>query len=268
MIIVKLMGGLGNQLFQYALGRNLAYKNNTRLKLDVNFFNHSLSRHYALSYFNIDASFATPDDLTHLFSPDHIIKEKSFYFDPIILNLPDNIYLDGYWQSQQYFIAIDSLLRKEFTPRLQLSTETLSLLDQINSVNSVSIHIRRGDYVYNPVTNKIHGIVPLTYYEHAIELITKRISNPHFFIFSDQPDWVKSNLRLNFPFQIVECNQEQDDLLLMSYCQHNIIANSTFSWWSAWLNSNEKKIVIAPLKWFNNFAYTARDLLLSTWITL
>jgi len=136
------------------------------------------------------------------------------------------------------------------------------------NTNSVSIHFRRGDYVTNPLTSQHHGVCSNKYYQDAISLLKSKISQPHFFLFSDEPEWLKTNVSLQEPFRIIDNNPGYVDLYLMSNCKHNIIANSSFSWWGAWLNNNPDKIVIAPHKWFNEPGINTYDLIPETWIRL
>jgi len=197
--------------------------------------------------------------------------EKQFNFDNQILNSPNNILLDGYWQSEKYFADITDILRREFVVRYQQDTQSQKVANQIKSTESISLHVRRTDYVQNTLTNQIHGTCDQDYYDRAVRYIGKRVINPHFFIFSDEPEWARSNLKLRFPMTIVDCNdasRNYEDLRLMSMCRHNIIANSSFSWWAAWLNPNSNKIVIAPQKWFNDHTRNTKDLIPDQWIKL
>ncbi|MGB9927471.1 MAG: alpha-1,2-fucosyltransferase [Methanosarcina sp.] len=288
MIIVKLTGGLGNQMFQYALGRQLAVKNNTTLKLDIQGFKDYKLRNYDLNFFNILENLATPDDLSGVISSSdkliskigkHIgiglkgiqqikyIKEQTFSFQPETLNLKDNVYLDGYWQSEKYFSDIKDIIRKDFTVKNVPNTANESIMKEITECVSVSIHIRRGDYVSNPTTSQYHGFLGLEYYQKAMRLMLEKVGNPHFFVFSDDPEWASENIKTNCPITYIEHNgvKNYEDLRLMSTCKHHIIANSSFSWWGSWLSINEEKIVIAPKKWFNANTSDTKDLYLNSW---
>jgi len=289
MIIVKLIGGLGNQMFQYAVGRRLAYKYNTELKLDIQGFKDYKLRNYSLNNFNIVENFATAKDLSHvLLHSDgsavkifkHIIrnipnvqsieyvKEKKFSFQQSILSLPDNVYLEGYWQSEKYFSDIEDIIRNEFSIVNPLTSASQEIAEQIKDCESVSVHVRRGDYVSNPKTNSFHGVCGLEYYCRAIDMIREKIDNPHFFIFSDDPEWVCCNIKPDAPTTYVRhnyCSKDYEDICLMSMCKHNIIANSSFSWWGAWLNTNPDKIIIAPSKWFNDLSINTDDLIPKKW---
>lgn len=294
MIIVKLMGGIGNQMFQYAAARRLAYVHGSPLKLDLSWFSDivavNTSRGYALDIFAIQEEFAAREEVEALtvrkqgfvecliakviwrkpVAVPSYIREKQFHFDPAILNLSNNVYLDGYWQSEKYFAEIEDIIRKEFTVKTDQAGQNRKLAELIASSDSVSLHIRRGDYVSNPRTNKYHGICDMDYYSRCLEQLTETVKNPHFFIFSDERDWVSDNLKLPCPTTLVDhngANKGYEDLRLISQCKHHIIANSSFSWWGAWLSDNSGKIVVAPKKWFadekrNNQTY---DLIPEGW---
>lgn len=289
MIIVKLIGGLGNQMFQYAAGRSLAYKYRTELKLDIRDFKNYTLRNYDLSSFDIIESFATPFDLSRILFPSdrlavkvfksvtwnvfHIqpikyIKELEYSFQQSFLKLSDNIYLDGYWQSEKYFLDIENIIRKEFSVVNPLTSTSKDLAGQIKNCEAVSLHVRRGDYVSDPKTNSVHGICGVDYYSNAIDMIRERIENPHFFIFSDDPEWACCNIKSDAPTTYVrhnDCSNDYEDMCLMRMCKHHIIANSSFSWWGAWLSENPEKIVIAPQKWFNSKNMDTRDLIPVKW---
>lgn len=289
MVIVRLLGGLGNQLFQYSLGRHLAIKNKTELKLDISGFEIYKKHKYSLNHFNIIENFASADEIRRYKKfNDQTIKGK-FYnlieslkppklrtyikepypygFFPEILSSGDNIYLDGYWQSEKYFKAVEPIMRREFTVKEAFDSY---LFRAITDSNSVSLHVRRTDYVTNSRAYKIHGTCSVDYYERAANKIKKTVSQPHFFIFSDDIDWAKNNLKLKASITFVEHGPEKnyEDLILMSKCKHNIIANSSFSWWGAWLNQNPTKIVIAPQKWFKDAKMSTNDLLPINWLKI
>jgi hypothetical protein len=295
MIIVKLMGGLGNQMFQYAFGKALAIRNNTELKLDITFlqdrtFKENFTyRDFELDVFKIKAEIASARDIEEfkkissgrirnlipLFLPffrHHIyLREPHFQFFRRALNAPENTYADGYWQSEKYFQSVRKELLNEFAPAKALSADTIDFERQIKATNSVSIHVRRGDYVTNKHTNQYHGTCNDKYYFRAIKLISHKISNPEFFVFSDEPEWFKNNVHSDYPVNFVTHNAGSkafEDNYLMSLCKHNIVANSSFSWWGAWLNQNQHKTVIAPEKWFNDSSKNTKDLLPETWLKI
>ncbi len=264
MVIVKLMGGLGNQLFQYALGKNLAVLNNTKLKLDLSYFQENTERKYRLDKFLTKAEFATPDEVASAVE----ICEQNLSFDPYLLQRSGDIYLRGYWQSELYFKNIEHLLRTELVLKNEISLQSKVVFDQINRVSSVAIHVRRGDYVSNKVTNAYLGLCPLEYYQYAVRELRKDLTDLHFFIFTDDPEWVAS-----VPFfqdlsaVIIRDNLEKEweDLHLMSACNNFIIANSSFSWWGAWLAPKQDKIVYAPDKWFQNPDASSIDIIPARW---
>ena len=291
MIIVKLMGGLGNQMFQYALGRTLSLRWNSDLYLDLNFLMNTPSnttpRFYELDKFNIKADIASSDLLKQVsFSRKDLfriefqrffkrktvfqyVKEQTINFDSGILDLPDNVYLDGYWQSEKYFTGINDIIRDDFLILSHPSESNQKILKKIQDCNSVSIHIRRGDYITNPKTRGIHFICDEEYYRKAIETIMKQIEKPHFFVFSDDPAWAQNHIVPDAPVTYVSHNmdiQSFEDMRLMIHCHHHIIANSSFSWWGAWLGKKPEQLVIAPGKWFNTKVYNYHDRLPSGWL--
>ena len=290
MIITKLQGGLGNQMFQYALGRNLAITNKTEVKFDLSFYKkidgNKTTREYTLNHFNIIEKIATENEIKKLkkyeqkkgrrnffhntFIADNsiYIKEKQFNFDENIFKSSTNIYLDGYWQSKKYFKNIENIIHKEFILREEFQIKNEDLKQNIVSSNSVSLHIRRGDYINNRKTNEVHGLCSLYYYQKSLEIISKKQNDLKIFVFSDDIEWAKNNLKTNFPTIFIENNKDCEDLILMSLCKHNIIANSSFSWWRAWLNQNPDKIVIAPKEWFNDPNKDTTDLIPKSWIRI
>jgi hypothetical protein len=187
-------------------------------------------------------------------------------YNPDILKTPKSVYLVGYWQSEQYFKDIESLLRREFTFKTAPDAKNAHPVALIQSVQAVSVHIRRGDYVANPHTHEFHGSVSLEYYHIAADKIAQAVTDPHFFVFSDEPEWAQEHLKLNYPTTFMAVSgqgKDYEDLRLMSLCKHHIIANSSFSWWGAWLSINPNKVVFAPTRWFNQL--DARDLIPETW---
>ncbi|MGE5402747.1 MAG: alpha-1,2-fucosyltransferase [Ignavibacteriales bacterium] len=291
MIIVKLKGGLGNQMFQYAMGRMLAIKNNTSLKLDISEFenkqilSHVTLRSYDLSHFNIVEEIATKEEIYAIAKISNniiskiinkvkptkykcFVAEKKYGYDSRYLDISRNTYIDGYWQSTKYIDSIRDILRNEFTLREPLCGLYKDIANKITSTNSVSLHIRRGDYVSNKVNSQIYNVCDPGYYSSAMEYINKKVSNPQYFVFSDDPEWVKENIKTRDMFIVDENSINYIDLYLMSLCKHNIIANSSFSWWGGWLNSFKEKIVIAPEVWFKKPSYNIKDLMPSSWIKL
>jgi hypothetical protein len=270
MIIVNLTGGLGNQLFQYAFGKYLAVENNCELKLDVSSYENYEWHDYSLSPFKINEIFASPEECQSfkgtglnffqkiyrkLLRLNYLVAEDTFQFNPNYKLKKAPIYLDGYWQSENYFKEIETIIRKEFIVKKAPSYKNQTLIEKIQHENAVSLHIRRGNYVNVSHVNETHGTSSLEYYKSAVDIISSKEASPIFYIFSDDISWAKNNLNLDFETVFVDINDaksDYEDLRLMFTCKHNIIANSTFSWWGAWLNTNSKKIVIAPKVWFND----------------
>lgn len=289
MIISNIIGGLGNQMFQYASALALTKQLSTELKIDIrDFDNYKLHQGFELNnVFNCNIEFATNAELDRVLglskyklikrilrrqimcwarNKKHVV-EPSFHFWPGFHQLTSDIYLDGYWQSEKYFSESESDVRKAFTFRHPLSNKNLEIADSISKVNAVSLHVRRGDYVTNS-KNAFLGTCSLDYYQQAIDHISAHVKNPVFFIFSDDIRWVKDHLTLNYEKNYIDHNtgkKSHFDMHLMSLCKHHIIANSSFSWWGAWLNPNKEKIVIAPKNWFSN-DLNDRDLIPSSWV--
>ena len=288
MIIVMVYGGLGNQLFQYAAGRALALAKGCELKLDISAFdNYSPHNGFELGLFNMDAQIASPEEISSLVGTQfrlsrlirrklglrkktHII-ERSFDFDHWFFNTKPPALLEGYWQSYKYFNGYDTQIRSELMFRNPATGKNLETAELIAQENSVSIHIRRGDYVTNQSSNKVHGALGIGYYKNAIRRICDEVDSPHFFVFSDDLAWARNNLGLSIAVTFVANNTGKssfEDMRLMSLCKHFIIANSTFSWWGAWLNKNSGKIVIYPQNWFNDSGIDTQDLTPETWVAI
>jgi len=291
MIIAKLMGGLGNQLFQYAVARHLGVIHGRDIKVDTSFFETYDLHAYSIGPFNIQENIASSDEVKALTvrkkgitggvmnrvlqrSPGACathIREKHFHYDQAILRLPDNVYLDGYWQSEKYFLGISEIIRQEFRVKTPQTGKDKELAERwISKTDSINLHIRRGSYLLPPY-NSYHGTCALDYYLQGVECIAQRVKEPHFFIFSDDPEWARDHLNLPYPTTLVDHNgadRDYEDLRLMTQCKHHVIANSTFSWWAAWLCENPQKIVIAPRKWFNESNHDTRDLIPDSWLQL
>ena len=249
MIITHIMGGIGNQFFQYAFGRYLAHKHNTELKLDIRDCEYSKDLHhnyYRLSEFNVQENFATLEEIQSLTRFD---EKKSGSVDEII-NAPDNIFLYGYWGNEKYFIEIRDILLEEFTLKNPLGKNSAAWKEKILSSNcAVSLHIRHGDYLTPLIRNgSSYGKqISLEYYIDSIEELRKNFSDITIFVFSDDLQWCKENLKFDVPTEFVEgCETDAEELYLMTICKHNIIPNSTFAWWGAWLNQNPDKKVFIP----------------------
>lgn len=271
MIITRIKGGLGNQMFQYAITKSMAQRNNDVYKLDISFYPKQTLRTYELNLFNIDETIATEQECIELREKKGLfrkitkklnalinrqssyVKEKEdLIFDEEIYSLKGNIYLDGYWQNEKYIKHIQEQLIKDFTPKGVISMEAKYYLKDIKNTNSVSMHIRRGDYVNNSQTNNFHGVCDIEYYNKAVNYLKEKVIKPVYYIFSDDIAWCKNNFDfLENKIFIDDTKSAIDDLELMKRCKHNIIANSSFSWWGAWLNENSNKIVITPKVWLN-----------------
>jgi len=273
MIIIYLQGGLGNQMFQYATAKILSKKANTQLLIDRDFFKLSklnkgfTPRKFELSIFPNEYNFATEEELLR-FSPlslknrvrkklnmnyHKIYKEKKMTYDNNLYNLNAPIYLKGYFQSYKYFIENENYVYELFSfCNINLENYEQDILTLILNSESVAIHLRRGDYVYDTTINEIHGVCSNDYYYTAIESISNLFPNLTFFIFSDDIEWAKSNFKGNNYIYVEGAlgRPSSIDLYLMSCCKHNIIANSSFSWWAAWLNKNPNKYIICPSKWY------------------
>lgn len=281
MILVRLMGGLGNQMFQYSAGRALADRLGVDLILDTREFERHSLRSYQLDRFNIRARVGRKSELA--LWPNLVRRPLRFaqkfglasawYFESKPFDkqawmlLTDNIMLDGYFQSDKYFEEIEFQLKKDFQLTKPLSGFNAEIEDMASKLPSVMVHIRRGDYVANKKNYETHGICSIEYYINAIYLIRKKMSNPHFFIFSDDMDWVKKNLNIGSGTTYVEGNNScpEIDLYLMSRCHSHIIANSTFSWWGAWLSDCDDKNIIAPTPWFGHKNEESPDLFGKQW---
>jgi hypothetical protein len=287
MIIVKLIGGLGNQMFQYALGYHLAKISDTGLKMDIAGFEKYKLHKVAIHHLNIDYGNSVIDNkkinqLTNSYGVRgmlkssgilkpriKIIKEKAQDFEPgVISKYDEDVYIDGFWQSEKYFKPVEDEIRERLRVITPASVDNQQLLSKIQTCNAVSVHIRRADYVTNPKTLSFHGICSMDYYLEAARIIKSKISNPVFFIFSDDIEWAKKNIDFaaeQFFADINNADTNYEDLRLMYSCKHHIIANSSFSWWGAWLNPAKEKIVIAPQKWFNTPGLDSRDIIPDAW---
>lgn len=289
---MRLFGGLGNQMFQYAAGLALAQRHKTDLLFDLEWFE-AFRLHQGLELprvFGLELPAATTDDKRRVLGwvansrlrqvisrkslrwlcPSSLAIEPYFHFWLGFQHLPSNVYLSGYWQSYRYFSTSSNLIRHVFRFVSPLDTHSANLAREMEETTSVSLHIRRGDYVRNPRVSQVHGVDLMQYYKKAIELISRQVPNPHYFVFSDEPEWVRDNLEIAAPWTLVVHNRGADsyrDMQLMSLCRHHIIANSSFSWWGAWLNPKPDKIVVAPMQWFVNNRPTD-DLIPESWIRL
>ncbi|GAA3782737.1 alpha-1,2-fucosyltransferase [Corallibacter vietnamensis] len=292
MVIVRLRGGLGNQMFQYALGKRISEQLNTPLKLDLTTILRVKKkegftyRPYQLHIFNVEESYLINPKTIRFFNKLHLhfiveiikgikllgkkkVKEKTFTVDDNLINSPlNNALYSGYWQSEKYFSDAEASLRLDFSFKESLSPQATNILEKIQQTNSVCVHMRRGDYVQN------NYFVPMSsdYFEKASTYINDHIKDPHFFIFSDEPQWCIDNIKMDANFTVVDFETEKikykEDLQLMASCQHFIMSASSFSWWAVWLSGVKNKITIAPKQWFADQSIDVSDLVGSDWIRL
>jgi hypothetical protein len=293
MIISEINGGLGNQMFQYACGRALALQNNDALKLDIVSLQNGVTdqyftaRPFELNIFNANTVIANERELATFFPKTIPLKvwykwiknyqrytEPFFMYDDGVNKLNGNVFLRGYWQTEKYFSTYEATIRKDFEFVFPKNGTTISIENNMQLQNAVSIHVRRGDYVSSPTANSFHGVAGLDYYQAAMQKIEQLVDKPHYYLFSDDGVWAKEHLVKNRKdITLVDHNNGKDswqDMYLMSKCQHHIIANSSFSWWGAWLNDNKKKVVLAPKLWFANTEKNeqTQDLIPQSWIRI
>ncbi|AMR31835.1 hypothetical protein A0256_10580 [Mucilaginibacter sp. PAMC 26640] len=295
MIIVKLQGGLGNQMFQYAFGLSVSQRQKAKLYLDNSFFTGQQPgtdialRQFDLNVFAGDFAFTDPTTVKTFTNPGKLQKtlnnlkigrkrtytEASLRVNEDALMIHAPAYFDGYWQSEVYFKDLEYKIRKAYSFNKQLNQASQKLADELMlKTNAVSIHVRRGDYISSERTNQIHGTCSTSYYLNAIELVREKIADPEFYLFTDDPAWVKDTLMpVLADATLVIHNRAEDswqDMALMSKCSHHIIANSSFSWWGAWLNPNKDKIVVAPKYWFktHDHYFDDSDILPQSWIKI
>ncbi len=276
-------------MFQYAAARALALRHQTNLLADSRSFRTYDLHSYLIDRFGTVMSEADETNLNGTVLPPEkrsvfasswwalrnrgrltYFRERGLEYDPGFESLSDNTYMQGYWQSEKYFRHIAPQLRGELTRPEPVDDANRKVLNEIASEMAVSLHIRRGDYVSDPKTMKVHGTCSLEYYQEAARHIADQAQTPPtFFVFSDDPEWTRENLKLPFPMRFVSHNSVADpwpDLRLMSACRHHVIANSSFSWWGAWLNPCPDKTVVACRRWFADPGKNDRDLVPGDWI--
>ena len=303
MIITRLTGGLGNQMFQYAAGLALASARRTVCKLDVSWFReypeYEAHNRYDLSCLNLTEQFATQEEIERArgvaltrverwsvaaarrlrfyryaarHAPaGHWHRPATFAYYPEFWDQPDGTYLDGMFQSEKFFGAAAAALRRHFSPRYPSPPALLALGEQIGRGPSVAVHFRRGDYVRNPIFSREMGVLPIGYYERAVRALQERHSGLTWYIFSDDIEAVAREFTPPGPHVFVRTapsDQPYEKIRLMSRCDHAIIGNSTFAWWGAWLNAAPARTVIAPDPWFAASANDGRDVVPETWLRL
>lgn len=295
-IVVTLNGGLGNQLFQYAMGRALSLRTGLPLVLDLAWFQQVKSqdgavttiRDYALEPFDLGvetqcvglSQLNTPGLMGRIlrrifrYVPRQhfgrkVYFERGFVFEQTAFSLQGPVWLEGYWQSPRYFDDCAELLRRELALPRKVSDATLEMLGKIGEYDAICLHVRRGDYVTNKFAEATHGVCSLDYYAKGLDVVLSGLQSPHCFVFSDDPLWARENLRLPVPMTIVDFNgpdSAHEDLWLMSACKRFVIANSSLSWWGAWLSKADDKVVVAPQRWFIAESRDTRDLIPADWV--
>lgn len=279
-------------MFQYAAGRALSLEKGTNLRLDIGGFDryrlhHGFELHRV---FNVPVEIATSRDLSSVLGWRSVwpfrgaLNRRAMFWlrghrfaveeggEPAtnLLKRPGDCYIQGYWQSERYFEKVSDVIRRDFSFRVPMNSKNLMTVRQIEGCNAVSLHVRRGDYATNPTTMAIHGLCSVAYYREAIAFLNRRMDNPVYFVFSDDASWARAELGGQTNMRFVKHNvgnESYNDMRLMAACTHHIIANSSFSWWGAWLNSNRNKIVIAPKRWFASDR-KAEGLIPKSWIQI
>lgn len=285
-VFTELTGGLGNQMFQYAAGRSLSLRHGAELLFDTRGLSRDPLRSYALDAMRVAGRIASRSELpmpwgrvtrrapwlSGILGGPRLIAERAFEFDPTLLEIKPPVALHGNWQSERYFADHAATIRADFSLAYPLSATRADLAQKISAAKSpVSVHVRRGDYVSNPVASAYHGTCKPDWYKAVKQMFETRVAAPDYFVFSDDPDWTRRNVRDFMGATFIapaDDGQDAHDLHLMSLCHHHIIANSSFSWWGAWLNPRPDKIVIAPERWFAGAGHDTRDLIPATWLRL
>jgi len=303
MITIRLLGGLGNQLFQYAAGRSLSIDKDDHLVLDVSFYDYphfwTTRRECRLKHFNITCKTTHHTSLStsfmsvvgqsawkipkmvhftseHIFQKipcpihnAHYVHETILSTQPNIFDLTGNLYLDGNWQAEKYFDKHADVIKNDLQMVIAPSPENKKWDDFISHNNCICLHVRRGDYVTNSFAKQHVGTCSLDYYNRAIEYIADRVDDPVFIIFSDDIPWARDNIPISFPAYYMTHNNidtDYEDLRLMSRCKYFITANSSFSWWGAWLGGYKDKIVVCPKRWYNDG--TNNDIIPERWVKI
>jgi hypothetical protein len=291
-VIARLKGGLGNQMFQFATGYAVAQRLDVPLLLDTSVLDlrgedlQRTTRAFELDVFALDVRFATLEQVAELersgplaqllskigARTPMVVAERDHDWNAAVASCQAPVLLDGYWQNEQYFLAHAAALREHlFVPADPINGADQDLLEAIRATPSASLHVRRGDYAHDPATHAYHGLLPLEYFTEAADMLIREQGVQRFFVFSDDPEWIRAHVVLPAPMTVVSHNAGRNahwDLFLMKNCGHHIIANSSFSWWGAWLNPHPGKVVIGPRFWFSGDAIASDRILPSDWIRL
>ena len=274
MIVSRILGGLGNQMFQHASGLGIADRLGTSYQADLSCFQNYALRPEGLSRLRIGSPVVSeaeypitkrsgegyPEERAGLAR----VKEASMRFDEGVFAHGCDLFLVGYWQNQRYFSSIRPRLVQEFSP--VEPTASPEMLEEIQGSSSVAVHVRRGDYLQNPKVRRHFGVCTLDYYRMGVKLIAERVGGARFFVFSDDPEWARANLKLDATY--VFGNSDIEDFRLMTACRHFIVANSSFSWWAAWLGQSSDKIVVAPDPWFISNRFDSSEIVPTGWIKI
>jgi hypothetical protein len=292
-IVVRLLGGLGNQLFQYAAARRLAMRHGTEVLLDLGWFGVQQLRSPDIALLRIVAREAPGSALLRGVPPRwtgpgrvtrfragvssrlggwHLQAERlPGVFDPRLLAAPDDSQLVGYWQSERYFADIAPTLRAELVPKAPLSDAAAAVKAEITATGGVSVHVRRGDFASNPEAHRAHGVCPPEYYQAALAHLDARLGSPPYFVFSDDPAWARETVDHAHARHVSTASGDlpaHEELHLMAACRSHVIANSSFSWWGAWLGDHPDKLVVAPRKWFADPTLRSDDIVPPSWLRL
>lgn len=269
---VKLMGGLGNQMFQYAMAKAVAERTGRSINLDTRFFrktkgNHT-QRQLELHSFNVRA---TTDA-----APPVILKMMPCVEEGQAIDVVKDcmrkgpVLLQGYWQAEQYFSCVKQKLREDFTLKGDRSARLKDYKQAVNGAqNPLCIHVRRGDYVTNPDAASVHGVCALSYYQAAVARIMAVHPVDRCFVFTDDPAWVTANFSIGIPFDVIEPEPGAavaEDIFMMSLCRHHIVANSSFSWWGAWLARDDGGLTVAPEPWYLNPPPQGEEIVPKPWL--
>jgi hypothetical protein len=295
-VVTRLMGGLGNQMFQWAAARALALRHGVEPKVDLSYLAHerpgTTPRRYELGSFVVEPAVATADDLKwvrgappsglgarsrelvkSILKPRRLVllQQRELDYDARLREAGPNVLLVGYWQSESYFEGAESQIRDDFRLREELTGSVAELAAEIGAAESVAVHVRRGDYVADPRTNAFHGTLTPAWYERALAEVAQRVEEPAAFVFSDDPAWCRAHLRLPVPMRVVDYHDPAhapEVLRLMTLCRHHVVANSSFSWWGAWLSRSQQRVVVAPEEWFRDPAIDTSTITPRDWLRL